>query len=47
VYLGKLSDASGDRDGATKFFQNALTVEGIPPGAKEAAEQGLKKPPSK
>jgi TolA-binding protein len=44
VYLGKLSDASGDRDGATKFFQNALTVEGIPPGAKEAAEQGLKKP---
>jgi Uncharacterized protein conserved in bacteria len=43
VYLGRLSDASGDRAGATKFFQSALNVQGLSPAARDAAQQGLQK----
>lgn len=41
VYLGRLSDAAGDRDEATKHYQTALAVEGASEGARQAAEQGI------
>jgi tetratricopeptide (TPR) repeat protein len=41
VYLGRLSIAAGDREQATRFFQNALKVEGASPAAQQAASQGV------
>jgi tetratricopeptide (TPR) repeat protein len=43
VYLGRLADVTGDREQATQHYQSALAVEGVSPGARQAAEQGLKK----
>jgi tetratricopeptide (TPR) repeat protein len=45
VYLGKLSDISGDREQARKSFEEALSVEGISKKAREEAEKGLKQIP--
>ena len=42
VYLGKLSDISGDREQARKNFEEALRVQGISKKAQEEAEKGLK-----
>lgn len=42
VYLGRLFDAQGDRERATENYQAALAVNGASPGAREAAEKGLK-----
>jgi tetratricopeptide (TPR) repeat protein len=42
VYLGRLSDASGEREQAVQHYQAALAVKEASPGAKQAAEQGLK-----
>jgi hypothetical protein len=42
VYLGRLSDAAGERDQAAQHYQAALAVEGASSGARQAAEQGLK-----
>ena len=41
VYLGRLADASGDRDEAAKNYKAVLTVSGASPGARAAAEKGL------
>ena len=43
VYLGRLSDAAGDRNEATKHYKAALAVEGASPAAREAAEQGVQR----
>ena len=42
VYLGKLSDISGEPEEARKNFEEALRVEGISKKAREEAEKGLK-----
>ncbi len=42
VYLGRLSEAAGDRTKATAYYQAALEVEGITPAAREAAQNGMK-----
>ncbi len=42
VYLGRLADAQGQRDNATKHYQAALQVKDATNGARQAAEQGLK-----
>jgi hypothetical protein len=34
---------TGHREQATQHYQSALAVEGVSPGARQAAEQGLKK----
>ena len=41
VYLGRLADASGDRDEAAKNYKAVLAVSGASPGARAAAEKGL------
>lgn len=41
VYLGRLSDAAGDRAQAAKHFQDALAVSGASAAAHKAAEQGV------
>jgi tetratricopeptide (TPR) repeat protein len=43
VYLGRLSDAAGDRERAVQNYRTALAVEGASEGARRAAEQGIKK----
>lgn len=40
VYLGRLSIASDDREGAAKYFQRALQVEGASNEAIQAAKDG-------
>ncbi len=42
VYLGRLYDAQGNREQATDNYKAALAVQGISPGARAAAEKGLK-----
>jgi predicted negative regulator of RcsB-dependent stress response len=42
VYLARLSDAAGDRQQATRRYQEALAVTGASPAAHRAAEQGVK-----
>ncbi len=42
VYLGRLFDAQGDRLHAIEQYKAALSVEGLPPGARQAAERGSK-----
>jgi tetratricopeptide (TPR) repeat protein len=41
VYLGRLSDAAGDREQATRRYQQALAVQGASPAAREAAQHGV------
>jgi tetratricopeptide (TPR) repeat protein len=43
VYLGRLAEGFGERDQAVQRYKAALVVEGAPPGARQAAEQGLQK----
>ena len=43
VYLGRLSVAAGEPQDAEKRYREALAVDGISPGAKQAAEQELQK----
>ncbi|MGH9674582.1 MAG: tetratricopeptide repeat protein [Bryobacteraceae bacterium] len=42
VFLGRLSDLAGERDGAVNYYQAALAVPGVSDKAREAAQQGLK-----
>jgi tetratricopeptide (TPR) repeat protein len=42
VYLGRLADASGEREQAVQHYQAALAIKEASSGAKQAAEQGLK-----
>jgi tetratricopeptide (TPR) repeat protein len=41
VYLGRLSDAAGERDEAVKHYKEAVAVEGGSAAAKEAAQKGM------
>ncbi len=41
VYLGRLSDAAGDRAQAATHYKQALAVEGASEKAKEAAQKGV------
>ena len=41
VYLGRLSDAAGNRQQAAQHFQSALKVEGASPAARQAAQEGV------
>jgi tetratricopeptide (TPR) repeat protein len=41
VYLGRLSDVSGERDQALKHYQAALAVTGASEQARKAAEKGI------
>jgi hypothetical protein len=43
VYLGRLSDAAGERDEAMKHYKQALAVEGGSEKAKEAAQKGVQR----
>ncbi|HVX67224.1 MAG TPA: tetratricopeptide repeat protein [Bryobacteraceae bacterium] len=43
VYLGRLADASGERDQATVHYQAAMDVKGGSEAARKAAEKGLQK----
>lgn len=44
VYLGRMSDVAGERQSALAQYRKALAISGIPAMAREAAEQGIKKP---
>jgi tetratricopeptide (TPR) repeat protein len=44
LYLGRLSDAAGERDEAQKHYRAALAVNGAPEQVKAAAEKGLAQP---
>ncbi len=41
LYLGRLSDAAGEREQAEKHYRAALAVNGAPEPVKAAAEKGL------
>ena len=41
VYLGRLADAAGEREQATRHYQAALDVQGGSEAARKAAQQGL------
>lgn len=41
VYLGRLSDAAGDRDQAAKYYKDALGVDGVSAAARQAAQKGI------
>jgi tetratricopeptide (TPR) repeat protein len=41
VYLGRLADAAGDRDEATRRYNAALEVKNASMSARKAAEKGL------
>jgi cytochrome c-type biogenesis protein CcmH/NrfG len=43
VYLGRLADLAGERDQATSHYKAVLALPGAPSGARQAAEEGLKK----
>jgi len=43
VYLGRLAEAFGEKDQAAQHYKAALGIEGAPPGATQAAEQGVQK----
>lgn len=44
LYLGRLADASGERDQAEKNYRAALAIDGVPAAVKTAAEKGLAAP---
>jgi uncharacterized protein HemY len=44
LYLGRLSDAAGERQQAEKHYRAALAVRGAPEQVKAAAEKGLTQP---
>ncbi|HZZ38648.1 MAG TPA: hypothetical protein VFE06_05925 [Acidobacteriaceae bacterium] len=44
IFLGRIKDVEGDRDGAIAEYKAGLTVRDGQPDTKEAAESGLKKP---
>jgi tetratricopeptide (TPR) repeat protein len=41
VYLGRLSDAAGEREQASRHYREALAVAGASDAARRAAEQGV------
>ena len=44
LYLGRLSDAAGERDQAEKDYRAALAVQGAPEQVRAAAKKGLAQP---
>jgi tetratricopeptide (TPR) repeat protein len=43
VYLGRLAMLREDKDSATDHFKRAMTIDGAPERAKEAAQTDLQK----
>jgi len=43
VYLGRLADAAGDREEATRRYREAMAVEGASDAAHQAAQQGIQR----
>jgi hypothetical protein len=43
IYLARLAEGYGEREQAAQHYEAALRIEGAPPGARQAAEQGLQK----
>lgn len=43
VYLGRLAEGYGEKEQAAQHYQSALAVEGAPPGARQAADLGVRK----
>ncbi|MBC7924406.1 MAG: tetratricopeptide repeat protein [Bryobacteraceae bacterium] len=43
VYLGRLAEGYGEKAQAIEHYRSALAIEGAPPGARQAAEQGVQK----
>jgi TolA-binding protein len=43
VYLGRLAEGFGEKEQAAQHYKSALTVEGAPPGALDAAKKGAEK----
>ncbi|MGQ9633539.1 MAG: tetratricopeptide repeat protein [Bryobacteraceae bacterium] len=43
VYLGRLADLAGERDQAAAHYKAVLGLSGAPNGARQAAEEGLRK----
>jgi TolA-binding protein len=43
VYLGRIAEGYGEKEQAAQHYKSALTIEGAPPGARQAAEQGVQK----
>lgn len=44
LYLGRLSDAAGEREQAAKNYRAALAVPGVPEQVRSAAQKGLAQP---
>ena len=44
IYLGRILDLQGERDGAVEQYQAALAVHDVPSDAKAAAERGVQQP---
>jgi tetratricopeptide (TPR) repeat protein len=44
LYLGRLADASGERDQAEKNYRSVLAIDGAPASVRSAAEKGLAQP---
>jgi hypothetical protein len=44
IYLGYIADRSGNRQSAIAAYQKAVAVNGIPTGARDVAQSGLKQP---
>jgi hypothetical protein len=43
VYLGRLYENTDTPQNALEHYKSALAVDGAPPGARQAAEQGIRK----
>ena len=44
LYLGRLSDAAGERDQAVEHYRAALAIDGAPDSVKKAAEKAIAQP---
>ena len=47
IYLGRIAEGFGDKDQAAQHYKAALAISSAPPGARQAAEQGVQKLTSK
>jgi len=43
IYLGRIAEGFGDKDQAAQHYKAALAIPSAPPGARQAAEQGVQK----
>jgi tetratricopeptide (TPR) repeat protein len=47
IYLGRLNENTDTPQNALEHYKAALSIDGAPPGAKQAAEEGIRKVGSK